>query len=174
MAKNKNQEIQDEVSTNTDLDFGASNAEIEGRLSDVDPLENIPCFVPGKQGFEKGKKLVGKYIGTKRVYSDKFTAGKRDEEGRLYRDLHIYLHPIHNKKFGIWSVGTLGMVMSRLAPGELLTIEYTGLAEKSLKPGQSAPHTFRFRGDNVNLDTVTMSQDEERETAPRRGAEARV
>ena len=161
MAKNTGKVMSDEP-TSTDIDFGALDQGVEQRLSEVDPLENIPCFVPGKAGFEAGKKLAGEYVGTKRVYSDKFTAGKKEDDGRIYRDLHIFRNTVHNKKFGIWSVGTLGLVMSRIAPGQLLSVEYTGLAEKSLKPGQSAPHTFKFLGDNLNLDSVTMNESEDR------------
>lgn len=161
MAKNTGKAMSDEP-TSTDIDFSALDAGVAQRLTEVDPLENIPCFVPGKAGFETGKKLAGEYIGTKRVYSDKFTAGKKEEDGRIYRDLHIMRNTVHNKKFGIWSVGTLGLVMSRIAPGQLLSVEYTGLAAKSLKPGQSAPHTFKFLGDNLNLDSVTMDEAQDR------------
>lgn len=145
----------------SDLNFGEIPRELQQQLQDVDPLQNAPSFVPGKPGFEVGEKLGGYYVGTKRVYSEKFTAGKRDEAngGKIYRDLHILRHPQHGK-FGIWSVGSLGFVMEKLAPNEYIMIEYTGLAEKALKPGQSAPHTFKFKGMNLELDTRTMSMDE--------------
>jgi hypothetical protein len=146
----------------SDLNFGEIPNEMEQQLKEVDPLQNIPTFVPGKPGFEEGDKLGGYYVGTKRVYSDKFTAGKRDETGRIYRDLHILRHPKHGR-FGIWSVGSLGFVMERLAPNEYIVVEYTGLAEKALKPGQSAPHTFRFKGVNLDLDTNTMGNADELE-----------
>jgi len=174
MAKNRNNNVTDEP-TRTDLNFGEIPAELEQQLQEVDPLQNIPTFVPGKPGFEVGQKLSGYYVGTKRVYSDKFTAGKRDEEGRMYRDLHIMRHPTHGR-FGIWSVGVLGMVLERLAPNEYLVVEYTGLAEKAIKPGQSAPHTFKFKGVNLDLDTATMDSDlrEELPTRSERREEARI
>jgi hypothetical protein len=144
----------------TDLNFGELDTATEQQLKEVDPLQNLVTFVPGKPGYEAGQILAGHYVGTKRVYSEKFTAGKKDKDGRQYRDLHILRNP-KNGKFGIWSVGSLGFVMEKMAPNELISIEYVGLAEKALKPGQNPPHVFKFRGVNLELDTATMTRSEE-------------
>lgn len=153
--KSQNTNISDEP-VRTDLNFGEIDTGLEAKLTDVDPLQSIPSFVPGKPGFEEGDRLAGYYVGTKRVYSEKFTAGKREEgTGKLYRDLHILRHEKHGK-FGIWSVGALNWVMPKIEPGKFIVVTYTGLGEKPLKPGQNAPHTFRFQGDNLDLDTNTL------------------
>lgn len=162
MAKNKAAVIDEPV--NTDIDFSGMDAESERSLQEIDPLEQIPCFIPNKAGFEDGQTLSGRFLGTKRVFSDKFTAGKRDEEGRMYRDLHTFMNTKVQKKFGIWSVGTLSMVLSRVLPGEMLRITYTGLADKPLKVGQSAPHTFKFEArPELQLNDVTANRNEDQE-----------
>lgn len=112
---------------------------------EVDPFENTPTFVPGKN-LAAGRVLAGLYIRTKRVFSEKLTAGKIDPKtGRRYRDLHVLEDATSGQKFGIWSTGQLAAVLPRLSEGQYVEIEYTGLATKSLKPGQSPAHQFKVR-----------------------------
>lgn len=158
MAKKQQSNLQDEP-TQTDLDYGAIPQELAGQLEEVDPLQNIVTFVPGKPGWTVGMKKSGVLVGTKRVFSEKFTAGKKDENGKKYRDLHILRHPQHGL-FGIWSVGTLGYALEKPEMiGRFIVIEYTGLGE-ALKVGQSAPHTFKFLNEkNKVLDVATMGDE---------------
>ena len=39
-------------------------------LREFDPFEEIPTFTPGKPGFEEGTYFAGKFLRTKRVFSD--------------------------------------------------------------------------------------------------------
>lgn len=126
----------------------------------VDPFEQYPSFVPGKPGFEEGVTLAGTYQYTKRVYSDKLKAGKKDKDGKIYRDLHVLKHE-SGKCFNIWSSGMLGIVMAMLAPNQYIEVKYTGLAKTPLKPGQSAPHTFEFAGIDLHLDANKLQAGED-------------
>lgn len=147
MAKTeKKQEVQDEQ--NPPITFGQVDDALSQGAEEVDPFEAIPTVVPGKPGFDKvGAVLAGFFVRTKRVVSDKFTAGKVDPKtGETYRLLHI-LRDAKGVVFGIWSVGQLGAAMRGLDEGDYIEVIYNGLGEP-LRKGQDAPHTFRFKGKN--------------------------
>lgn len=141
----------DEVTTAAPADLGVLPAELAAKLTEADPMESIPTFVPGKPGFEAGVTLAGYYVRTKRVYSDKFAAAKKDVNGRKYRDLHI-LRDVKNRNLGIWGVGQLDWAMTKLAPNQLIAITYDGQVGKPIRPGQSVPHKFTFKGLDLHFD----------------------
>lgn len=117
---------------------------VEGvEFTEANPAQNIPSFVPGKN-FAAGMTLTGRFVRTDRVYSDKFTAGKKDTNGKTYRDLHILEDMKSKELFGIWSVGILSNFFDQVPTEAPVKVEYLGLAEKALKPGQSAPHDFKL------------------------------
>jgi len=129
---------------------------------EVNPFENIPSFVPGKN-LTAGRTLAGLYVRTKRVVSDKLTAGKRDPiTGKRFRDLHILRDARSGAKFGVWSVGQLGAVVPFLKVGQYVELEYLGLAEKSIRPGQSPAHEFKIRAEGeVEIDYASSGAVEE-------------
>jgi len=113
------------------------------KFAAANPGENMTVFVPGKN-WKLGEILTGRYISTERVYSDKFTAGKKDLNGKIYRDLHT-LEDMNDKSlFGIWSVGILSNFFDQVPVEAPVSITYKGLGDKPLKAGQSVPHTFDF------------------------------
>jgi len=129
--------------------LGAVDPSKKALLKNINPLEEIPCVVPNKPGFEKGQTLAGTFLRTNRVYSKKFTAGKVDSVGK-YRDQHIFRDAAGNL-FGIWSVGMLGYAMSKIEAGTYVAITYKGIASKALREGQSPSHEFDIAGiDMIN------------------------
>lgn len=126
--------------------LGAVPEAMKAQLKAVDPMNEIPCLVPNKPGFEAGKTLAGEYLRTNRIYSNKFTAGKVDAKGK-YRDQHIFKDASGNI-FGIWSVGSLGYVIPKIQAGTFVAITYLGLAKEALKEGQNVPHEFKYEGIN--------------------------
>ena len=136
----------DDGAANIPANLGAVPASMKASLKVVDPTANIPCLVPGKPGFEIGKTLAGYYQRTNRIFSDKFTAGKTDAAtGKNCRDQHIF-KDANGLVFGIWSVGSLGYVLPKLAANTFVAITYDGVAEKALKAGQNPPHEFTYQG----------------------------
>lgn len=134
-----NDEVKDDVVAGKDI--GAKPADVN--FAPANPGENMTTFVPGKN-WKLGQILTGKYVRTERVYSNKFTAGKKDAEGKTYRDLHI-LEDLTNKSlFGIWSVGILGNFFEQTPDEAPVSITYKGLADKPIQAGQSVPHAFDF------------------------------
>jgi hypothetical protein len=151
MATNKKTLINEGL--NVPADLGSVPAELATKLTTADPLEQTPTFVPNKPGFEAGATLGGVYIRTKRVYSDKLMGGKRDDAGKKYRELHI-LRDSKGRHFGIWGVGQLDWAFARIAPGQYIAVTYEGMVGKPLRPGQSAPHAFTFKGVDLHFDYV--------------------
>jgi len=129
--------------------LGALPAEMKSKLKVVDPMAEIPCVVPNKPGFEKGTTLAGTYLRTNRIYSNKFTAGKVDAQGK-YRDQHIF-RDANGNLFGIWSVGILGYAMTKIQAGTFIAITYKGIAAKALRVGQSPSHEFDIAGVDLDL-----------------------
>jgi hypothetical protein len=151
MAKKEKNTITDEGTARAEMpsDIGQGDfSNLPAQVTDFNAFENIPCFVPGKN-LEEGMTLKGRFRLTKRVFSEKFTAGKKDEAGRKYRDLHI-LTDAKERAFGIWSVGKLNAAMSHLVLGDYIEVTYEGKDLESLRPGQSPAHHFSFRGVGVN------------------------
>jgi hypothetical protein len=149
MFKKAKREMTDEITNGEEhkalaQDIGRVDPEMEKNLVEVDPFENIPSFTPGKPGFETGVTFAGTYVNTKRVYSEKFLAGKKDVDGRKYRDLHI-LRDSKNRNFGLWSVGQLAYMFSKLEAGNYVQVTYDGLANEAIKAGQSPSHEFTFK-----------------------------
>lgn len=127
--------------------IGLADATLSGKLRELDPMEQIPSFVPGKN-LEKGQTLAGRYVGTKRVLSEKFKGGKRNADGKKYRDLHTLRDVKSGEKFGIWSVGALGIIFDRARaetaeqPGQYLELKYLGQDGKPIREGESPSHEF--------------------------------
>lgn len=136
---------------NHPADLGSIPADLIAKLTEADPLESVPTFVAGKPGFEAGATLAGTFVRTKRVYSDKLMGGKKDEAGRKYRLLHL-LRDHKGRQFGIWGVGQLDYAFSRVAPGTFLAVVYNGQTGKPIRAGQSAPHSFTFKGVDLAFD----------------------
>lgn len=132
-------------------DIGAVPADLAAKLTEADPMENVPTFVPGKPGLEVGATLAGAFVRTKKVYSDKLMGGKRDETGRKYRTLHLF-RDHKGRQFGIWGVGQLDYALTRVEPGTFLAVTYNGQSGKPIRAGQSAPHSFTFKGVNLAFD----------------------
>jgi len=146
--KDKNQEP--EMTNTAPRSFGQVDKDLTASAKEVDPFESIPTVVPGKPGFEEGETLAGKFVRTKRIYSDKFTAGKVDETTKkTYRDLHVLMDSA-GTTYGIFSVGALGAAFKCLVPGDYIEVTNTGRAEKALRPGQTPPYTFSFKGVGAN------------------------
>lgn len=137
--------------TQVNATIGAIPAELAAKLTEADPMENVPTFVPGKPGLESGATLAGTFLRTKKVYSDKLMGGKRDEAGRKYRTLHLF-RDAANQQFGIWGVGQLDYALTRVQPGTFLAVTYNGQTGKPIRAGQSAPHSFTFKGVNLAFD----------------------
>lgn len=146
--RNENVEATDDVNNAEQAqalanELGRDDESIEKNLEETDPFENIPTFTPGKPGFEEGRTFAGTFCMTKRVYSEKFLAGKKDVDGRKYRDLHV-IEDKNGKKFGLWSVGQLGYMFSKTEVGQYVKVRYDGKASEALKQGQSPSHDFTF------------------------------
>lgn len=145
MAKNKNVNV-DEMENHAlqpGVEIGAPDTTAAVETAEL--IKNNPAFVVDKN-WSIGAKLAGRYLGTSRVYSEKFTAGKVEtaegpNKGKKFRDLHNLVDTKGNE-FGIWSVGTLGELFSRLPRNAYVVLTYTGRAEEALKPGQTPPYTF--------------------------------
>jgi hypothetical protein len=167
-SKKGRREITDDVDEVTQealgSDIGSVPEELEARLEEADPMESIPCFVPGKPGFEEGKTLGGYYVSSKKVYSQKFKAGKKDDAGKKYRLLHVF-KDAKERAFGIWGVGHIDWVMKMLLPKQFIAITYEGLAEESLKEGQNPPHKFSFKGIDLKFDPESMREHDEMDRA---------
>ena len=148
MAKAKKDDQATDTAVNQQIpaDLGAADETVMNSLQAYDPYATIPTFVPGKN-FEEGMTLVGRVKHTRRVFSNKFTAGKKDKEGNIYRDLHT-LTDMKGRDFGIWSVGKLG-ILAMLPAGSLIAITYLGRDAEALKPGQAPAHNFGFKGENL-------------------------
>jgi hypothetical protein len=144
MAKNTANKVDTAAMDNHDLKAGVDIGAVDvAGMEDAALITNNPALVPGKN-WGIGTTVGGNYLDTTRVYSDKFTAGKKDRDGRIYRDLHN-LRDANGKEFGIWSVGTLAAFFRRLPAGAKVAIKYTGLGTAPIKPGQSVPHLFEFK-----------------------------
>lgn len=142
---------------------GQIPAELKGKLNVSDPMQAIPTVVPNKEGFMKGTTLAGYYLRTDRVYSEKFTAGKREAgTGRKYRDLHVF-KDAKNIIFGIWSVGTLGFALKKVQPNTFIAITYLGVADKALRQGESPAHMFKYEGVNLDLSGRAIDSDDKDE-----------
>lgn len=161
-SKNAAAEAPEEALRASALDF-APDQDLSKQTEDLDPMNSIPTLVPNKPGFEAGQTVGGRYIGTKTVYSNKFTAAKRDEQGRMYRKLHIFQHVKSGQKFGIWGVGQLDWVMSQVDATNkpYMEVTYEGVGEV-LKQGQSAPHNFKFKGAGIDLDRMNEDMEGQR------------
>jgi hypothetical protein len=109
-------------------------------------VEDIPAFMPAKEGFLEGETLAGYFVETKKVVSEKLTTTKRDENGKKYAYLHILRDRSTNAKFGIWGKGQLDGILRNAKPDQFLAITYLGLADEPLEKGQSRPHQFDVRG----------------------------
>jgi hypothetical protein len=150
-TKETNTESQDAETSNA-MDFSVPE-EMSGRMQEAEISGDGPTFQPGQEGFMPGATLSGLYKGTKRIYSDKFNNPKIEEgTGREYRDRHVFEHPKAGY-FGIWSVGTLAFVLRKVDKNKFIAITYKGLGPEPLKKGQSKPHVFEFRGENLKIDT---------------------
>lgn len=144
--------------------IGAIPAELAAKLTEADPMENVPTFVPGKPGLEVGATLAGTFLRTKKVYSDKLMGGKRDEAGRKYRTLHLFRDHA-GQQFGVWGVGQLDYALTRVQPGTFLAVTYNGQTGKPIRAGQSAPHSFTFKGVNLAFDYDAGAEAEALEAA---------
>lgn len=153
-----------DAGANSDLDFGYIPEDLSGKLTEVETQQTFPTFCAGQEGFMEGDVKAGKYLGTERIYSEKFNNPKIDAQGRKYRDLHHFEHPKAGR-FGIWNSGVLGNVMRGVEKGKFIAIEYTGVADTPFKKGQAAPHTFAFRGDGIQLKTASFEDIYEAEAA---------
>lgn len=155
MAKEKNAPVnaKDEVQATYDDIGGSDNREVKAQ----DPFENLPSFVPDKN-WKVGRKLCGRVIGSKRIFSDKFSAGKM-VDGKMSRMRHI-LEDVKGNKFVLWGVGALDVVMSRVAPGQYIELEFKGKADQPLKAGQSAPYVFGVFSDAPLRDPDAQMQQE--------------
>jgi hypothetical protein len=147
MAKNtanNNARGADDVQETYD-DIGGAAKGVQTK--EVDPFENLPAFVVDKN-WSKGRTICGKYLSSKLIYSDKFTAGRIDPQtGKMCRMRHILEDVNSSKRFVVWGVGSLNVIMNRLAEGQYVELTFTGKADKPLKPGQSAPYTFKVKSD---------------------------
>jgi hypothetical protein len=146
--RNENVEATDDVNNAEQAqslanELGRDDESLEQNLEETDPFENIPTFTPGKPGFEDGRTFAGTFVANKTIYSEKFTAGKKDKDGKTFRILHI-LEDKNGKKFGLWSVGQLGYMFSKTEIGQYVKVRYDGKAAEALKAGQSPSHEFTF------------------------------
>ena len=174
MAKNDKKKGQEEQmeEQNPEITFGQVDEILAAGAEEVDPFESIPTVVPGKPGFDKvGQVLAGIFVRTKRVVSDKFTAGRIDPKtGETYRLLHI-LRDAKGVVFGIWSVGQLGAAMKCLSEGDYIEVIFDGQAEKALRPGQTPPFMFKYRarradGSKLSFDWDKINAADEAEHMP--------
>lgn len=134
---------------------GVDNA---AAAKEVDVFAELPSFVVDKN-WKQGRTLAGKFISTKMIFSDKFTAGRIDPKtGKMCRARHI-LEDAKGNKFVIWGVGTLNVVMARLRPNQYVELTYIGRAEKALKAGQTPPYTFTVKSNQEMLDLDSVPEE---------------
>lgn len=113
---------------------GKKVVELEGDLATE--------FVPDKEGFLVGTTLTGIYKRTKKVESAKFTAGRVDDSGKKYRNLHV-LADANGVEFGIWGTGMLDILIAQsIRENDLISVTYTGRAKEALEPGHQPPMLF--------------------------------
>ena len=145
MSKKNETNMNTEATANTAAIAGKDVGVIPAGVAFVsaNPTDDMATFVPGKN-WSVGQNLSGRYVRTERVYSDKFTAGKKDVNGKIYRDLHVLEDMTNGALFGIWSVGILGNFFEQCPVESPVSITYLGLADKPLKPGQAVPHNFNM------------------------------
>lgn len=156
MTNAQNEAHEDVVSKPLPAGLGAVPASMKAKLTTVDLVTEIPCVVPGKPGFDKGVTLAGYYLRTERVYSPKFTSGKKEADGRKYRDLHSF-KDANGNMFGIWSVGILGYTLSRVNPNTFLAITYEGISEVPLRAHESCSHLFKFEGIDIDQNIIAKN-----------------
>lgn len=156
MAKEKNAAPAKDDVQETYEEIGGSDTS-RTNLKEQDPFENLPSFVPDKN-WKVGRKLCGRVVGSKRIFSDKFQAGKM-VDGKMSRMRHI-LEDVKGNKFVLWGVGALDVIMSRVVPGQYIEIEFKGKAEKPLKPGQSVPYVFGIFSDTPLRDPDATAEAE--------------
>lgn len=167
MSNKKQQMETNETELRAGVDIGAPVSDVAFGV--VDPSENAPTFVPGKN-WAIGQVLAGRYLETRRIYSDKFTAGKKDADGRIYRDLHILADLKTGKEYGIWSVGVLANFFRQCPVLAPVKLTYNGIAKEALKKGQNPPHDFTFElGQGYRLDRSKAQDDSEEMIPPTAG-----
>lgn len=154
MAKDKNAAAPKDEVVDTFDNIGGSDS--SRTVKEQDPFENLPSFVPDKN-WKVGRKLCGRVVGSKRIFSDKFTAGKL-VNGKMSRMRHI-LEDTKGQKFVLWGVGALDVIMDRVVPGQYVEIEFKGRAEKPLKAGQTPPYVFGVFSDQPLRDLDSMEQE---------------
>lgn len=159
MAKNKNMIDQEETGAELNVGSDIGVVDASAQMATADLSNDAPTLVPGKN-WKTGVTVGGRYLETTRVYSEKFTAGKKDAiTGKKYRDLHMLVDAKGNE-FGIWSVGILGNFFARLPQNALVAIKYLGLGDAPIKAGQSAPHEFDFQVEKgVRLSNRAIADD---------------
>lgn len=150
MAKNEKpvQAATDEVQDTFDGIGGAVNTE---GLKEVDLFATLPSFVADKN-WVVGRVLAGKWVSSKKIFSDKFSAGTIDKAtGKKCRMRHI-LEDAKGNKFVIWGLGGLDIIFKKLRPMQYVELTYTGKAAKPIKVGQSCPHEFIVKSNQDLLD----------------------
>jgi hypothetical protein len=153
MAKNDKAvqaaEAADEVTQDTFEGIGGA-VNTEG-LKEVDLFATLPSFVADKN-WVVGRILAGKWISSKKIFSDKFSAGSIDKAtGKKCRMRHI-LEDAKGNKFVIWGLGGLDIIFKKLRPMQYVELTYTGKAAKPIKVGQSCPHEFTVKSNQDLLD----------------------
>lgn len=135
---------QTNVNANAGRNFDASLF-AKGKKVEMEK-ELVATYVPDKASTEdgtsflKGETLIGRFIRTKLVISDKIQ-GKIQADGRKGRNLHIFSYA-NGEEFGIWGTGNLDLLMKQIVEGDLVSITYQGRADKPLKPNQAPPMLF--------------------------------
>lgn len=140
----------DEVADTFDNIGGATSV---AGVKEVDMFAELPSFVADKN-WKVGRTLAGKFVSSKKIFSDKFTAGRVDAEtGKVCRMRHI-LEDAKGNRFVIWGLGSLDVIFKRLRPQQYVELTLTGRAEKALKAGQTPPYTFTVKSnqDLIDLD----------------------
>lgn len=176
--------------TNEQLrEIGTAAPKDIGDLEEVTSSLEIPTFQAGKPGFETGETKRGYFLGTKTVLSTKQKKSKWKQHpgssaGVVFRLQHKFL-TADGTVIGIWNAGMLDNTcknvrrpgrdplgnasdLPQYAKGQYLEVTYTGLAEASLKEGDNAPHTFKYKsneelvggGSDVDDDAVVVAATE--------------
>jgi hypothetical protein len=123
-------------------DLGVAPKNFTGTEPPVREREDVHTFMPGKD-WTTGVTLTGRFLRTRRVFSDKYSNPKYDTQGRPYRDIHEFEDSTNGKRFNIWgSIGMLDQRVYDIPNGAVVAITYTG--QQKVEGVQGIPHTFKF------------------------------
>lgn len=167
MATKKSAPAQEPIEDLTVGDYNEADLAKFG-FNEVDPMKGLDAiYNAGQEGFEEGQTKLGLYKGTKLCISTKAKKPNwkavEGQPGKVSRKLHVFQAAkpdgeLLPKTFGIWSAGVLTSMLERIRPNQVIAVTYLGVAEEAYKEGQTAPHLFRLRGNNLDMTMADLNE----------------